>query len=289
MSYPNVCAVSFSKLINYTGDRADSQQLRALEIKWIRVLNMVEHRKSAKSLLRILRACAVACGLGVACAKWLWRAKLAWVLTAWSRWGLEHNGLCPRKSSSSPRVSAANLCVVLIITLRLISGRYKFHWLECNDGTVREFLKKTALPGAQLTDKQIGNIRLPFYMSIDHRGHKSFALTSIFAAALPLVAVILKSWDTAHSAVRNFNSYSVDGVFSDPLATLMQHNEFGALSDDELNQRVLDVASALFQLLAVQSELGEPLNLNGDLISDLADKSVVPYGSDGQLFLAMAP
>ncbi|KAJ6530713.1 hypothetical protein B0H19DRAFT_1327962 [Mycena capillaripes] len=112
-----------------------------------------------------------------------------------------------------------------------------------------------------------------------------------------------------HSAVQSFNSYSVDGpsglvrhrkashwleahnlipnpeleaVLSDPLATLMQHGELAALSDDELNQRVLGVGSALFQLLAVQNELGEPLNLNGDLISDLADKSVVPYRSDGQ-------
>lgn len=67
-----------------------------------------------------------------------------------------------------------------------------------------------------------------------------------------------------------------------PLSCLMQHGELAALSDDELNQRVLGVGSALFQLFAVQSELGEPLNLNGDLISDLADKCVVTYRSDGQ-------
>ncbi|KAJ7187451.1 hypothetical protein GGX14DRAFT_611425 [Mycena pura] len=172
----------------------------------------------------------------------------------------------------------------------------------------REFLKKTALPGAHLTDTQIGKIRLPFYMNVDHRGHKNLALASTFAAALPPIAAILKSWDKAHSAIRGFNSYSgagpsglmrhrkashwleahnlipnpeLEAVLSDSLATLMQHSDLAALLDDELNERVLGVGSALFQLLAVQSELGEPLNLNGDLIADLGDKPVVPYRSDG--------
>ncbi|KAJ7608527.1 hypothetical protein DFH06DRAFT_1148902 [Mycena polygramma] len=53
------------------------------------------------------------------------------------------------------------------------------------------------------------------------------------------------------------------------------------LAEDECNRRVMGVGSALFQLLAIQHELGEPLNLNGDLISDLWEDSVVPDRMDG--------
>jgi hypothetical protein len=43
----------------------------------------------------------------------------------------------------------------------------------------------------------------------------------------------------------------------------------------------MGVSSVLLQILAVQHELGEPLNLNGDLIEDLKDESVVAYLADG--------
>ncbi|KAJ6540692.1 hypothetical protein B0H19DRAFT_1269236 [Mycena capillaripes] len=43
----------------------------------------------------------------------------------------------------------------------------------------------------------------------------------------------------------------------------------------------MGVGSVLLQILAVQHELGEPLNLNGDLIEDLKDESVVACLLDG--------
>jgi hypothetical protein len=61
----------------------------------------------------------------------------------------------------------------------------------------------------------------------------------------------------------------------------MQHTNLAALTDAERTERVMGVGSALFQLLAAQNELGEALYLNGDLIHDLWDESVVSIRSDG--------
>ncbi|KAJ6570832.1 hypothetical protein DFH09DRAFT_1277476 [Mycena vulgaris] len=47
------------------------------------------------------------------------------------------------------------------------------------------------------------------------------------------------------------------------------------------NERVMAVGSALLQLLAVQNKLDEPLNLNGDLLADLRDRSVVACPTGG--------
>ncbi|KAJ6492675.1 hypothetical protein DFH09DRAFT_1104607 [Mycena vulgaris] len=44
---------------------------------------------------------------------------------------------------------------------------------------------------------------------------------------------------------------------------------------------VLGVGSVLLQLLAVQHELGEPFNLNGDLIEDLKDENPIPVVVNG--------
>ncbi|KAJ7656170.1 hypothetical protein DFH06DRAFT_1132652 [Mycena polygramma] len=74
----------------------------------------------------------------------------------------------------------------------------------------------------------------------------------------------------------------LEAVLFKPLSQLMKpHPELENLAEDECNRRVMGVGSALFQLLAIQHELGEPLNLNGDLISDLWDESIVPNRMDG--------
>ncbi|KAJ6470146.1 hypothetical protein DFH09DRAFT_1110966 [Mycena vulgaris] len=51
--------------------------------------------------------------------------------------------------------------------------------------------------------------------------------------------------------------------------------------EPERNARVLGVGSALLQLIAVQNELGEELDLNGDLLADLRNHAVIPCPSDG--------
>ncbi|KAJ7885633.1 hypothetical protein B0H13DRAFT_1889491 [Mycena leptocephala] len=185
-------------------------------------------------------------------------------------------------------------------------NEYEFQWLECNDGTLyssddsnlpvlmlrthyrsRKFLKEIA--EVRLTEKQ------------------NPTLTAIFDAAFPQVALILAVWDEKHPAIESFNQYfsgaksidrhqkagdwmrafglaptpELEAVLSAPLLRLMQHTNLAALTDAERTERVMGVGSALFQLLAAQNELGEALNLNGDLIHDLEDESVVSIRSDG--------
>lgn len=148
-------------------------------------------------------------------------------------------------------------------------------------------------------------------MKSDYPDHKNPMLTAIFDAALPQVALILAIWDEKHPAIQSFNKYfsgaksierhqkagvwmgtfglaptpELEAVLSAPLLNLMQHTDLAALTDAKPTERVMGVGSALFQLLAAQNELGEALNLNGDLIHDLCDDSVVSIRSDGNAAL----
>jgi hypothetical protein len=72
----------------------------------------------------------------------------------------------------------------------------------------------------------------------------------------------------------------LEPVLSNPLIKVMGHNDLLDLTQEECHARVMGVGSVIFQLLAAQHEFGEPLNLNGDLIEDLLDNTVV-CRSDG--------
>jgi hypothetical protein len=70
-------------------------------------------------------------------------------------------------------------------------------------------------------------------------------------------------------------------VLSPPLATLLHHGMLSQLSEEDRNERVFGVGSALLQILAIQKEIGEPLNLNGDVLHDLLKDRVVRGPNDG--------
>ncbi|KAJ6595534.1 hypothetical protein DFH09DRAFT_1072508 [Mycena vulgaris] len=114
-------------------------------------------------------------------------------------------------------------------------------------------------------------------------------------------------WNDNHPAIRSFNEYfsgkkshlrnrqaadwirtlglvptpELEAILSAPLISLMVHPGLSDISEHECHTRVMGVGSVLLQLLAVQHKLKEPLDLNGDLIEDLLDNSVVPCRSDG--------
>ncbi|KAJ6521137.1 hypothetical protein DFH09DRAFT_1097913 [Mycena vulgaris] len=73
----------------------------------------------------------------------------------------------------------------------------------------------------------------------------------------------------------------LEAILSAPLISLMAHPGLSDIPEHECHTRVMGVGSVLLQLLAVQHKLKEPLDLNGDLIEDLLDNSVVPCRSDG--------
>ncbi|KAJ7846633.1 hypothetical protein B0H14DRAFT_2584084 [Mycena olivaceomarginata] len=72
-------------------------------------------------------------------------------------------------------------------------------------------------------------------------------------------------------------------VLTDPLISLMDHPALPKLTEEEFQKRVMGIGSVLLQLLAIQHELGELLNVNGDsdLIKELKDESVVACMPDG--------
>ncbi|KAJ7673387.1 hypothetical protein B0H17DRAFT_1140985 [Mycena rosella] len=158
-----------------------------------------------------------------------------------------------------------------------------------------------------LVDSQIGRIRRPLYMEPDNPNHENPALTAVFNSALPRIAEILDEFNHDHPVIKDFNEYfagkkeiqrhreasqwmadvglvptpELEAVLLAPLSTLLRPSVLSYLIEDERNQRVMGVGSVLLQLLAIQMELGEPLNLNGDLLVDLRDRAVAPCPSDG--------
>ncbi|KAJ7090528.1 hypothetical protein C8R44DRAFT_891962 [Mycena epipterygia] len=77
----------------------------------------------------------------------------------------------------------------------------------------------------------------------------------------------------------------LEAVTAPILDALLSHDLLSNLLESERNMRVLGVGSALLQVLAVQKELDEPLDLNGDLRVDLQARAVVPCPYDGSLAL----
>ncbi|KAJ7267745.1 hypothetical protein C8J57DRAFT_1228367 [Mycena rebaudengoi] len=74
-------------------------------------------------------------------------------------------------------------------------------------------------------------------------------------------------------------------VLTDPLMHLMGHDMLLGITQQECNIKVVGVGSVLFQLLAVQHKLQEPLDLNGDLIEDLKNDTVVACRPNGEAAL----
>ncbi|KAK7007185.1 hypothetical protein R3P38DRAFT_2378282, partial [Favolaschia claudopus] len=71
------------------------------------------------------------------------------------------------------------------------------------------------------------------------------------------------------------------------ISKLLRRVTFDALDPDDKSSpaewkiRVSSVGSALLQILVVQHELGEPLNLNGDLLDDLLSRKIIAPTFDG--------
>ncbi|KAJ7737439.1 hypothetical protein DFH07DRAFT_1064760 [Mycena maculata] len=95
-------------------------------------------------------------------------------------------------------------------------------WLECNKGITyhsadeeakfpliqrtfrrgRQFCKQ--IDDADLTAKQIGQIRMPFYMKPDAPDHEN---VPIFEAAIPKVAKILEVFSDSHPVVASYTTF----------------------------------------------------------------------------------
>ncbi|KAJ7305681.1 hypothetical protein DFH08DRAFT_824982 [Mycena albidolilacea] len=154
---------------------------------------------------------------------------------------------------------------------------------------------------------QVGKVRMPFYLFPDHPDHNNPQLAHIFDAVISPATKILVTFNPAHPVISNFNQHfrgkrtierrraagdwmrtlnlvptpELAAVLQPSLMILLGHQALAHLHEPECQERVLWVGSALLQTLAVQHELGEPLNLNGDILEDLITGRVILYLSDG--------
>ncbi|KAK6988914.1 hypothetical protein R3P38DRAFT_3438883 [Favolaschia claudopus] len=151
----------------------------------------------------------------------------------------------------------------------------------------------------KLASKQLGKIRIPaFYARNPPHDH---VLVEIFDAALPALVKLLTAFPRDHPVIDSYNEFFVDRPedhrdsqdriaqwlpagpsvpSAELIALLVQPTEKlwearpAAVSNDEWNRRILGVGTTLLQLLAIQHELEEPLNLNGDMFLDLVEEDV---------------
>ncbi|KAJ7735500.1 hypothetical protein B0H16DRAFT_1731302 [Mycena metata] len=127
---------------------------------------------------------------------------------------------------------------------------------------------------------------------------------------MPQLAKILAQWDPQHTVIRSLRAFGgskkvnqrqkpsewlvalglrltpeVELALESATFSLMQHETLAHIHYEERTSRITGVGTALLQCLVVQHELGEPLNLNGDLVNDLWDDSVVARKSDSKAAL----
>ncbi|KAJ7096211.1 hypothetical protein C8R44DRAFT_749057 [Mycena epipterygia] len=131
-------------------------------------------------------------------------------------------------------------------------------------------------------ENQIGKICLPRCMD-EHFPHKNPTLTAIFNAAIPHVVKILAAWrGNWTSSVGLVLTPELAALIEDPVQALLKHKGLAHLLEPERMDRIIAVSSALLQVLAIQEQLSEPLNLNGDILNDLKllDGRIVAWTSD---------
>ncbi|KAJ7651901.1 hypothetical protein B0H17DRAFT_1186526 [Mycena rosella] len=163
------------------------------------------------------------------------------------------------------------------------------------------------LPLADWEFLPLGTICLLRYLDTEFEDHENPALAAIFIEAIPQVVEILPAFQHTHPIIDHVDKYfankpvqarrqklaewmaafglvstpELDAVLQSVLEVLLVHAHLADLPESDRNERVMGVGSALLQLLAVQDQLKEPLNLNGDLLNDLLDGRVVHCPSDG--------
>ncbi|KAJ6463160.1 hypothetical protein C8R47DRAFT_1225277 [Mycena vitilis] len=211
---------------------------------------------------------------------------------------------------------------------------FKFKWLQCDwlirtdPDAFPNLIPQTYQRGRDfceeissvvLKSSQIGKIRLPSFMEPEMSAPPDHPLHAIFAGAVSRLSVVLADFHPAHPVVQAYTQFfgpktssardteaaqwlsnlrlsptpELESLMQGPMQELLGRVVF-KVGPTERRRRVLSVGSALLQLLAIQHELGEELNLNGETFEDLLDGSIVPKNIDGSkaleaMFLSTNP
>ncbi|KAJ6473944.1 hypothetical protein DFH09DRAFT_1094674 [Mycena vulgaris] len=142
--------------------------------------------------------------------------------------------------------------------------------------------------------------------SFHFQDHESPALAALFDEALPRVVEILAKFNDSYPLIAYFNThFEGKPSFEQSRGASEWIHTFGLFPTPELeavlqpaaqcagarwphqtpragrSQHVLGVGLALLQSLAIQQQLREPVNLNGDFLGDLLDGRMVQCPADG--------
>ncbi|KAJ7215464.1 hypothetical protein GGX14DRAFT_391891 [Mycena pura] len=191
---------------------------------------------------------------------------------------------------------------------------FQFRFLDCVDWALSEddlmspinnhFLDRATceeISKVVLRPEQLGNILYPAFVT--REPPQNHPLIIIFHAAVPLLAQLLTSFSDDHPVVNSYNrffEYEDDEYRDSHVAEWLQlaldepTPELIELMRCPLNRlqdfrlvpipgverrlRATGVGQAMLQILAVQYELEEPLNLNGDTFEELLERAVKPAG-----------
>ncbi|KAK7013291.1 hypothetical protein R3P38DRAFT_3581024, partial [Favolaschia claudopus] len=167
---------------------------------------------------------------------------------------------------------------------------------------------------------KLPKVRVHRMFDHEFNNHENPDLSHLFNAALPSVAKILAEFNVNHPLVRHYAAFAnrkptksevtgtgkrisktdsltahfwmcsiglfptaeMSAILAPILERLLRRDELKEVLSLERSRRVFSVGAALLQMLAVQNELGEQLNLNGDFLDDLRRGRVVSCGREGQ-------
>ncbi|KAJ7272147.1 hypothetical protein C8J57DRAFT_1225689 [Mycena rebaudengoi] len=170
---------------------------------------------------------------------------------------------------------------------------FEFRYLECIEwpltdaelmGPSRYYTQDRAsceeMLKVELRPEQIGKIRWPTFCKPNPA--RNHPLIAIFDAALDPLTKLLALFPDEHSVVSAFNVFFSNFAWEDdePVDEWMEEpvKELAALMAGfcpwSWRCRVLTVGRVMLQLLAIQHELEEPLNLNGDTFEELREGSI---------------
>ncbi|KAJ7105928.1 hypothetical protein C8R44DRAFT_886375 [Mycena epipterygia] len=166
---------------------------------------------------------------------------------------------------------------------------------------------------------QIGKIHLPSYVEPEQSASPDHPLVAIFESAVCRLSILLTAFSIDHPVVKSYTDYfatkpstardteiglwlsnirlcptpELESLMEAPIQALLAWKLPG-VAPLERKRRILSVGYALLHLLAIQHELGEELNLNGDTFLELFDKTIVPCKLDTTealraMFLATDP
>ncbi|KAJ7732049.1 hypothetical protein DFH07DRAFT_781037 [Mycena maculata] len=162
---------------------------------------------------------------------------------------------------------------------------YKFRWLDCNDWPGRDDALPLLIPQTYQQSREFCEAVTGVVLKSSQCYEQYFSNRQESA----------RDTEAEHwlISLRLSPTPGLESLMQPPMQELIRRRVRG-IPIAERKRHVFSIGSALLQLLAIQHQLGEQLNLNGDTMRDLLDGAIIPCRLDGSealeaMFLATDP